>query len=269
MLPAYIVALINEQIETDLIAHVDELPKLQTSAAERVSLLGHQNFGGAVIMALLPSAGKQAESIVFSIRKVLGEIRIIPYDGLVDDLLKIFDLFISIQIKIIRDRIDKYHGKACNQMISEGNDITSTIEKACRVHRMALKRFGFSLADPANTTIMNSITITHSTFGSLQVGENNSLSGVVNLSESSRSELAKALDEIKSHLSDSPSQDGAEIIELVEDTKAEVAKSTPNRHRIRSLLVGISAGIKNISSLGGAYKVISGVAEYFGFKIPD
>ena len=118
------------------------------------------------------------------------------------------------------------------------------------------------------SAIMNNITINNSQVGAVQTGNDNVAH--VNMSVSQHhTELSESLGKLAEQLKPVdaiPGHDKSEIIELIDDSRAELNKEKPSKAKLTALLSTIGAAVSSVSNLGGAYIAVQTAAALAGFS---
>lgn len=113
--------------------------------------------------------------------------------------------------------------------------------------------------------------IYNSTIGAVQTGHQSVANFNMQINDESRGALIKALDVIAQELSKVdvvPGQNKAEIIELVNDGKAELLKGKPNLTKLASYLPSIGNTIGVFANLKPAYDALKSSAALIGVSLP-
>jgi hypothetical protein len=83
--------------------------------------------------------------------------------------------------------------------------------------------------------------------------------------------LLQALDDIKKYLESGGDLSGfskEEVIELVDDSRAEVEKPNPNITQLKTYLIGVAISIQTVASLKPAYEAIKLALSRFHITLP-
>lgn len=106
--------------------------------------------------------------------------------------------------------------------------------------------------------------------GILQTGNFSSASMTVTLDSNSKREIMAALQAVENTLrgiQETPF-DKAEVLELVQDSRAEADKPKPNLTRLKGALLGIAASIQSVAALRPAYETLKGALALVGVTLP-
>jgi hypothetical protein len=107
--------------------------------------------------------------------------------------------------------------------------------------------------------------------GGYQIGPT-SAATVTQISNSADSEaLRRALDLVEASLpaaANSPGLMADEVLELVDETRAELAKARPNSIRLRIVASGVATAIQTIGMLQPAYQALKAALLPFGVLLP-
>ena len=120
---------------------------------------------------------------------------------------------------------------------------------------------------PADSIVNNF----HGPVGAYQIGPT-SAATVTQISNSADSEaLRRALDLVEASLpaaANSPGLMADEVLELVDETRAELAKARPNSIRLRIVASGVATAIQTIGILQPAYQALKAALLPFGVLLP-
>ena len=120
---------------------------------------------------------------------------------------------------------------------------------------------------PADSIVNNF----HGPVGAYQIGPT-SATTVTQISNSADSEaLRRALDLVEASLpaaANSPGLMADEVLELVDETRAELAKARPNSIRLRIVASGVATAIQSIGMLQPAYQALKAALLPFGVLLP-
>lgn len=107
--------------------------------------------------------------------------------------------------------------------------------------------------------------------GAIQTGPNATATIAQTLTPQDREGLREALDRVKQDLAGVDHLHGYEkdeVIELIEEGRAEIDKPKPNSMRVSSVFSMIAAAIGTVGSLGPAYRVLKAALLPFGIQLP-
>ncbi len=111
----------------------------------------------------------------------------------------------------------------------------------------------------------------YSPVGSIQTGANAVSYVTQTIDAATRQKLTEALNAIERDLSaiDAlPSHPKAEVAEVVEEAKKELAKLEPNSTKLRSLLSTTATAIQTVASMKPAYELLKAGLAYLGITVP-
>jgi hypothetical protein len=111
----------------------------------------------------------------------------------------------------------------------------------------------------------------YSTVGAIQTGPNATANVVQTISSTDRDALVKALDSVRSGLTEIeslPAHPKHDIVELVAEADSEVRKARPNQTRLRSMLLDIATAIQTVGSLQPGYQTLRAALIPFGIQLP-
>src|SRR5437660_8454924 len=134
MLPSSIDALLREQISTDLLVKgKSQRDVVQAALAKR----GMRPPGIVSAQAQLEEIGNRSKIIADAIIKVLQDVKVSPYAGLVDDLVSLYETHYQAVIAEWKPRVLE----AWNQSAGHGaGHIQSRLDAWRAEHRMEVKR---------------------------------------------------------------------------------------------------------------------------------
>ena len=106
-------------------------------------------------------------------------------------------------------------------------------------------------------------------FGIIQTGEH--ARATLSVHPALAQQLTTALEKVELALtadSTLAARERAEAVDLVQETKAELAKATPNLLRLRGTLSAIAATVQTLGSAAAAYQLLKGAAALAGLHLP-
>ena len=131
----------------------------------------------------------------------------------------------------------------------------------------SLKKKAESIKGEASSAIFN----IYSPVGSILTGDNAIANITQNIDTELKVQIQKALEEIISKLND-PEVDTPlpknELIEVAQESQAEIQKEKPNVTRLRSLLTTVGTSIQVVSSLKPAYETLKQALTFLGISLP-
>ena len=120
---------------------------------------------------------------------------------------------------------------------------------------------------PADSVVNNF----HGPVGAFQIGQP-STPTATQINNSADSEaLRRALDLVEASLpaaATSPGLSTAEVLELVDETRAELAKARPNSIKLRTIASGVATAIQTVGPLQPAYQALKAALLPFGVLLP-
>jgi hypothetical protein len=272
MSPPHIEALLQEQISTDL-----RVRGTSQRDVEQRALAEWSHKGGGLrpqvvkAQALLAEIGVRAEVISTAIRKVLQEVRVSPYNGLVDDLALLFESHYDCTVGELQPEMARYLGEIGLQREAEGEGrFGKKIEDRRAEHRMEVKRLGAAIMEPALRSSVISISVANSQVGAIQTGDYSVVGTGVAITNQDSTKLLEALTYLKEHLDAvQPSDESRreELREIIVDVESEVHKSKPNKSKLAGLLSMVLATIKNVDAVKTAYDTIVSVVGHLGIHL--
>jgi ribosomal 50S subunit-associated protein YjgA (DUF615 family) len=160
---------------------------------------------------------------------------------------------------------------------SGSNTITSSLRKMVGgllvpFERKFARYVRTKLSLPSSTTsprqIMNQFTFNNSNVGAVQTGDSSVANVTVHSVQNDNGQLAAALERLSAELgkiSSLPNHDKDEIVELISDARAELAKERPSQSKLKAILPMVGAAIGVVSDLGGAYTAVQLAATALGY----
>jgi len=118
--------------------------------------------------------------------------------------------------------------------------------------------------------IMNQFTFHNSTVGAVQTGDSSVANVTTHTVQNDNAQLAAALERLSVELAKVtalPNHDKDEILELVSDARAELAKEKPSSAKLRAILPMVGAAVGLVSDLGGAYGAVQLAATALGYSL--
>lgn len=131
-----------------------------------------------------------------------------------------------------------------------------------RAGALAMKKHADQSKNVTNVTIHGHGNVVQAGIHESTVGLRFDQSIVQNLS-AAFDNLQKAIDN-----SDAPPALKAELVEVVNDCRAEIEKPNPNRMKFTGMLSGLATGIQTVASIKGAWEVFKGAAAVAGIVLP-
>lgn len=203
--------------------------------------------------------------------QVLG--RVLSGDGLLlsSEVNAAIKQFIDSAMRELCTDIDDEYERG--QMIMPGSPITSKdllLEKElARVHsEIDISLRAASRAQVASGTTTVNI---YQPFGIVQTGPGSSASFSQHFGPVEREEALRALTEVDRAITQSSTmspEQRSEITEVIADTRAEIQRQGPNMMKVRGALSAIASTVQTLGSGDAAYKLLKGVAAYFGLHLP-
>ena len=127
-----------------------------------------------------------------------------------------------------------------------------------------------NMSKPELASSATHINIHNSNIGSVQTGAHSSSTVSVQVNHAGFEALSSSLEALATALAgiaELPHHDKDEILELIADSRTELAKEKPNLSKLRSLLsmIGISVGF--VADLGSAFDVVKAAAGVVGVSV--
>ncbi len=179
----------------------------------------------------------------------------------------------SFETGTFRDKIPRLHG-APREYDNLESDLDKEREKAIRKISTEIDLFVESLkskesmsGDKSSSTVLN----IYSPVASIQTGPNSTAYVTQNIDTEAREKILAALKSVEEGLRDIaslPYHPKDEILELIQEGRAEVQKPKPNTTKLRTLLQTIGISIQTVGSLQSAYETLKVALTYFGIALP-
>ncbi len=111
----------------------------------------------------------------------------------------------------------------------------------------------------------------HQPVGAVQTGAGAIANVVQNLGHQDRQRLISAIEGMKEAIATSTepvARPKAELVDLLEEGRAELEKPTPNALRIGAVLFGVATAIQTVASLQPAYQALKAALAPLGVQLP-
>jgi hypothetical protein len=192
---------------------------------------------------------------------------------------------IAKQLKDVIDKNLPAHSADLQEHVTKAAELAgspnllSKIEDVVEIARRSAVEHAYTEIDlfvlklkkaPAEREYAPQISIHNSTIGSLQTGSHSVTHAVQNITTGDRDALNKALDLISRELAAVPAlpRDRREdVIEVIADGKAELAKATPNLSKLTGILSAVSNAIGIVEKLKPACEGLKSAAALIGVSI--
>jgi hypothetical protein len=266
MLPTHIEQLLQEQISTDLSVKGTNQRDVEQRALGPWAARGGGTRPQVVkAQGLVAEVGVRAAVISGAIVKVLREVRVSPYTGLVDDLVALFESHYNVVLSELEPEITRYWhevGLGDQRMAKQMEDFRAE-------QRMEVKRLGATIMEPVLKASVISISLENSQVGAIQTGDHSVVGTGIAITSRESEKLLDALDSLKKHLDavQSGNEQKRELREIVVDVESELRKPKPNRSKISASLSWILAAIKNVEALKTAYEIIASFLSSSGIHL--
>jgi len=250
-----------------------EIEAIKADFAAR-GMIGSGNFIVAVQDACVRATNERAKLVWQTLHRGVTTIGV-PYDDDVENQLKaVVDHYFPEHMNGLKylvvevanqcglpDIVSKIPDKVENARRSALDKIYSEI----RLFVMTLKK------TPGGESYSPQIHFHNSTIGAVQTGHQSVANVNLQNNAEGRDALIRALDVIAQELAKMgaiPGQNKAEILELVEDGKTELAKENPNLTKLTSFLPTIGSAIGVVANLKPAYDGLKAAAVLIGITLP-
>lgn len=118
--------------------------------------------------------------------------------------------------------------------------------------------------------IMNQFTFNNSTVGAVQTGDSSVANVTTHSVQNDNAQLSAALERLSVELAKVtalPGHDKDEIVELISDARAELAREKPSNAKLKAILPMVGAAVGLVSDLGGAYGAVQLAATALGYSV--
>lgn len=273
-------------LDTQVTELADRL--IQAEFAERrrilereISMLGSQfNARGTYHSSMHIDAVAEACKREISIRgrivlqvyiRVLSQLCIPPYEGIAQDLKQKVEYFVPYHTDYSR-HVDQL---ASSMRMMDRLPFTNLAE----ARDQAIKRIGaeidlFALSQKKQTEERQSGTSTYnfySTVGAFQTGAGSVANVIQSMSPDDREALSKALNLLRNELSTKDhlfNVNKQEILDLVDESQAEIRNPKPNGLKLSSLFSTIANAIQTVGTLNSAYQTLKAALLPLGIMLP-
>jgi len=278
MIDKKVAELVKRQVWPDMIVRDRDMPRHVGTILEKLNARGIPSSGSfpAQVTRLceheLEIRGNRIWSIML---QVLIELRVPMVETTEAELQHIFRSEAEPQLSSLEQYIRKasYQVKMSpHEFVSQLQGVYSTMLLKCHgkiaLHVEAGKRQPGTSEAPSGTT-------QHMSFfgpvGVLQTGNYAIANVVQEINQERKIELKNALETISQSLNTADLQGAAsskEVLDTVNDSKAELEKNKPNTLKLRALLLGIATAIRDTAKLADAYKTIKDFLSLCGITLP-
>jgi hypothetical protein len=198
------------------------------------------------------------------------------YDGLGQELKSLVDEFLPAVLGDLRSYpTQEAHRMNVVNAIPQLQQIVDAgrASAVAKVHNeidlfvVSLKNRQSSAAEKGDSPTFN----IYSPVGSIQTGANAVAYVTQTIDASTRQKLTEALVAIEEGLASIdalPAHPKAEVVEVVKEAKAELAKAEPNSTKLRSLLSATATAIQTVGSMKPAYELLKTGLAYLGITLP-
>lgn len=198
------------------------------------------------------------------------------YDGLAEDLKTVVSEFLPLALGDLKgyprqeaQRLSNQNAAAqLEQMVEDARAATlAKIKNEIDLFAVSIKNRQAMTPEKPDTQVFN----IYSPVGSIQTGANAVAYVTQNIDTATKDKLNEALSAIEEALAridTLPTHPKAEVVEIVREAKAEIAKSEPNTTKLRSLLSTTATSIQTVASMKPAYELLKTGLAYLGVTLP-
>lgn len=150
--------------------------------------------------------------------------------------------------------------------------IVETVENIKKAAKARIKsEIEFVVLAESNKKSESSENITIQNVGILQTGTGARACIALTLGEGERRKIDNALSSTENIIKSSStinSEQRDAILELLTDIRDELKRGKPNTYRIRGIIQALASVVQTMAAAPGAYKLIKGIAPFFGLQLP-
>lgn len=216
------------------------------------------------------------------LKRALGDLGGQPSEHLTRDLkLELFSQIIGYS-QYLEQVLRGHHVRLLGSSSSPGTDplLSETAGRLQRAFELANTRIGAEIEldmlspmreVPGTGGQPQTILHFHQPVGAVQTGAGAIANVVQNLGHQDRQRLISAIDGMKeaiAALREPAARPKSELVELLEEGRAELEKANPNALRIGSVLFGAATAIQTIASLQPAYQALKAALAPLGVQLP-
>jgi hypothetical protein len=211
------------------------------------------------------------------LKKVLSTIDVYPSEELASDLKQNVGTHL---VAITNDLTTGLRKLTSSIMKTQERDnlvdkLTNTRNKASQRIDNEIELFVLSLSrtkekEMRAESTKNIVNITGNV-GAVQTGQGATANVTQIINPEGREELLQALDDIREYLESGGNLSGfskEDVIELLDDSRAEIGKPNPNATRLMTYLMGIAAMIQTVADLKPTYEIIKLALSHFHIILP-
>lgn len=277
MLDHQVIDLTNQFIEVEFKKRRQGLTEGALAIAQRLSARGHLHSGAHVLEVIKLCEAEISARASFVVRvhaDVLTQLNIQPYPSLANELKERLRCFLPLQDDYISvaDSLETRIG--LQRPINARVQLASTREQAIKLQDAQIDLTVLSSLRKVESGTAQSTSITYiinAPIGAFQAGAGSTATVNQTFSVGDREALLKALELVQNaiqHENKISTFDKGEVIELIDDGKAEVEKSKPNRTKLASIMNTVSSAIKTVETLQSVYQTLKNAAAPFGIPLP-
>jgi hypothetical protein len=217
-------------------------------------------------------------SIVWEeLKKVLSAIDVHPSEELASHLKQDVETYLLSTANDLTKDISKLANYIMNTQEIDNliDKLTNTQNKALERINNGIELFVLSLGRTKEKEVRDESTknIINGTgnVGAVQTGQGATSNVTQIISSNDQEALFQALDDIRKYLESGGNLSGflkEEVIELIDDSRAEIEKPNPNGTRLKTYLMSIAVSIQTVAGLKPAYEVIKFALSHFHIILP-
>lgn len=217
-------------------------------------------------------------SIVWEeLKKVLSAIDVHPSEELASDLKQNVGTHLVAITNDLTTDLRKFTNSIMNTQEIDNliDKLTNTLNNASQRIDNEIELFVLSLSRTKEKEVRagstkNIINITGNV-GAVQTGQGATANVAQIINPGGREELLQALDDIRKYLESGGDLSGfskEDVVDLLDDSRAEIEKPNPNGTRLMTYLMGIAAIIQTVADLKPTYEIIKVALSHFHIILP-
>jgi hypothetical protein len=198
------------------------------------------------------------------------------YDGLAEDLKTVVSEFLPPALGDLKgyprqeaQRLSNQNAATqLEQMVEDARAaVLAKIKNEIDLFVVSIKNRQAMTPEKLDTQVFN----IYSPVGSIQTGANAVAYVTQNIDTATKemlNEALSAIEEALARIDTLPTHPKTEVVEIVREAKAEIAKSEPNTTKLRSLLGTTATAIQTVASMKPAYELLKTGLAYLGVTLP-
>ncbi len=278
MLDPQVIRLTTQFIEVEFEKRRQSLEAGTLAIAERLNKRGILNssiHADEVIKLCKAEIETRARIIVEVHANILTQLNIQPYPDLVNELKERLRLFLPLRGDYMV-AVDHEKRIGLHRPQSASNELAAAREQELKRQDAQIELTVFSSLSKSQTEATQNTSVTHNYIINAPVGAFQTGAGAVatvsqTFNAGDRATLVKALELVKDAIQREKNINTfnrAEVIELINDGKAEVEKPKPNGTKLASIMNTVSSAIKTVETFQSVYQTLKNALGPFGITLP-